>query len=466
MSSIWSVRRSTSDVKLSGLCSGLAHHWGVDPVLVRVGCALLALSGGIGVVLYLAGWLLIPVEGKPKAPVDDFFGATGRRWSKEVWIVLVVIACITVFTLFGSISPFGVGPAIILAVIWYFGFYKRNAAGHTGPSASAPEPTALVTPPPPPFVRYPGPPTPFTDAAEAWQRRMAENAWQSGQRTADPTPAAWPTLPTANVAGPSTPAPAPYASSPYASSPYAPSPAAGPDPWPELDERQAFLATADPVGLYAEPDPATPVVVRRRDARSARRLRLVALIVVGLALTGLGILDSQGVAIPVAAYFGAALLVVGLTLVAATWFGRARGLLPVGLLLLVGLLVTSSTSPVAHIDDWNKSSVAYTQLSELPPGGDIRDAGNLHVDLSRLPVTTDMAHNAHLDVGNLEVTVPSDVNVVVRYTVDVGRVRAYGADVKAGPDLRGEVPDPTPLEGRPTLTLDLSVDAGTVEVHR
>ena len=37
MSSIWTVRRSASDVKLTGLCGGVAEHWGVDPVLVRVG---------------------------------------------------------------------------------------------------------------------------------------------------------------------------------------------------------------------------------------------------------------------------------------------------------------------------------------------------------------------------------------------------------------------------------------------
>lgn len=462
MSSIWTVRRSASDVKLSGLCSGVAQHWGVDPVLVRVGCALLALSGGIGVVLYLAGWLLIPVEGKDKAPVDDFFGASGRRWSKEVWIALVVIACITVFALFGSISPFGVGPAVVLAVIWYFGFHKRKvSAGHSGPPASRPEPAA-VAPPAPSFVRYPGPPTPFTEAAEAWQRRMAENARQAAATT-DPAHAAWPTLPTTNLAGPYAPT-APASFAPTARAPYPPT--AAPDPWPELDERRAFLATADPVGLYVEPDTTAPIVVRRRDARSARRLRLVALVVIGLALTGLGIIDGQGIPIPIVAYFGVALLGVGLALVAATWFGRARGLLPVGLLLLIGLLVTSASGPVAHLDEWNKTSVAYTRVADLPPGGDVRDAGNLYIDLSRLPVTENLTHNAHLDVGNLEVTVPSDVNVVVHYTVDVGRIQAYGADVAVGADLQGDVPGPAPVDGRPTLTLDLSVDAGTVVVHR
>ncbi len=61
MSSVWTIRRSTSDVKVAGLCGGVARHWGIDPVLVRVGFVLLALTGGVGAILYVAGWLLLPV---------------------------------------------------------------------------------------------------------------------------------------------------------------------------------------------------------------------------------------------------------------------------------------------------------------------------------------------------------------------------------------------------------------------
>ena len=122
MSSIWTIRRSATDAKLAGLCGGVAKHWGVDPLLVRVGWVLLALSGGIGLVLYLAGWLLIPVEGRDRAPVDDMFGESVRRWPKELWITLVVIASLAMFAIFGWLSPFSIGPAIVIAVIWYFGF--------------------------------------------------------------------------------------------------------------------------------------------------------------------------------------------------------------------------------------------------------------------------------------------------------------------------------------------------------
>src|ERR671917_593433 len=173
MSSVWTIRRSTVDVKIAGLCGGIARQWGVDPVLVRVGFALLALSGGVGLVLYLAGWLLLPADGRDTAPVDDMFGAAARKWPREVWIAIVSIACVAAFALFGSLTPFGIGPALVIAVIWYFGFYRPRAAQQGGKKAGRSAPSA-VTAPEPPFFTYPGPPTPFTEAAEAWQRRVTE----------------------------------------------------------------------------------------------------------------------------------------------------------------------------------------------------------------------------------------------------------------------------------------------------
>ena len=139
MSSIWTIRRSATDAKLAGLCGGVAQHWGVDPLLVRVGWVLLALSGGVGLVLYLAGWLLIPVEGKDKAPVEDLFGESVRRWPRELWITFVVIASLAMSMIFGWLSPFTIGPAIVIAVIWYFGFYKgrHDKRSVTPPSSPA-----------------------------------------------------------------------------------------------------------------------------------------------------------------------------------------------------------------------------------------------------------------------------------------------------------------------------------------
>ena len=454
MSSIWTIRRSATDAKLAGLCGGVAKHWGVDPLLVRVGWVLLALSGGIGLVLYLAGWLLIPVEGRDRAPVDDMFGESVRRWPKELWITLVVIASLAMFAIFGWLSPFSIGPAIVIAVIWYFGFYKGR---HDKRSSAAQISTAdtrsrLEVREQPQFIRYAGPPSPFTEAAVAWQRRIEEHTRQvAAADHAAATPAeTWPGPP---PAGPSHQPPSVSTSLPHSSSD------------PPAAEHSAFLAEPDPVGLYVEPPASVPV--KLSDMRSARRLRLISLIVLGLTLSGLGMAQALGVAIPLAAYLAAALLVIGLTLVAATWLGMARGLLPLGILLAIAVVIITAAGPALRAPVATASNYAYTNVADLPAAGDSEDFGELSVDLSQLEMTSDATYSAHVDLGRLEITVPKDANVLINYTADLGEVRAYGAEVQAGSDLSGQIPDPRPTQPRQhTLTLDLSVDAGNIEVQR
>src|SRR4029453_5845779 len=252
MSSIWTIRRSATDVKLPGLCGGVAKYWGIDPLLVRVGWALLALSGGIGLVLYLAGWLLIPVEGSDRALVDDLFGESVRRWPKGLWITLVVVASLGMFAIFGWLSPFSIGPAVVIAVIWYFGFYKgRQSKADRGPAAEPAADFEPQTPSEPQPVQYPGPPTPFTEAAQAWQRRIEEHMRQvaADSHTTAAPPEEPPTLRPAEKAQPTSE--------------------------PEPSQHNAFLAQPDPVGLYAEPTPVAPI--KMSDTKSAKRLRLVSL---------------------------------------------------------------------------------------------------------------------------------------------------------------------------------------------
>ena len=110
---------------------------------------------------------------------------------------------------------------------------------------------------------------------------------------------------------------------------------------------------------------------------------------------------------------------------------------------------------------------AYTTLAELPTAGDSEDFGKLSVDLSQLVLTSDASYTAHVDVGRLDVTVPKDADVVVNYSADMGAVRAYGDEVQAGSELTVRINDPQPAQpGQRTLTLNLSVDAGNIQVQR
>jgi len=47
---------------IAGVCAGLGAYFGVDPTLIRLAFALLTVFGGIGALLYLGAWLVIPEE--------------------------------------------------------------------------------------------------------------------------------------------------------------------------------------------------------------------------------------------------------------------------------------------------------------------------------------------------------------------------------------------------------------------
>jgi phage shock protein PspC (stress-responsive transcriptional regulator) len=51
---------SNSDRKVLGVCGGLGEWLEVDPVFFRVAFILLALAGGLGILVYLVLWFLIP----------------------------------------------------------------------------------------------------------------------------------------------------------------------------------------------------------------------------------------------------------------------------------------------------------------------------------------------------------------------------------------------------------------------
>ena len=63
---------------LTGVAAGVADYFGVDPTLVRIALAVLAVAGP-GVPLYLAGWLLIPDEGARQSVAADVIDSFSAR---------------------------------------------------------------------------------------------------------------------------------------------------------------------------------------------------------------------------------------------------------------------------------------------------------------------------------------------------------------------------------------------------
>jgi len=64
------LRRPLDDRIVAGVCSGIGRYLAVDPVLVRVGFAVLcALTWGTAVLAYPIAWFLMPEEPAPAEPV-------------------------------------------------------------------------------------------------------------------------------------------------------------------------------------------------------------------------------------------------------------------------------------------------------------------------------------------------------------------------------------------------------------
>lgn len=52
--------RSVTDVKIAGVCAGIAEYFGWDPTVVRLLWAFLILCVGTGILLYLVLWFVLP----------------------------------------------------------------------------------------------------------------------------------------------------------------------------------------------------------------------------------------------------------------------------------------------------------------------------------------------------------------------------------------------------------------------
>jgi phage shock protein PspC (stress-responsive transcriptional regulator) len=87
------IRRSRSDRKVAGVAGGLARHLDIDPLILRVAFVVLTFFGGVGLLLYVALWLLLPDDGSDWAKIK-----LDRR-SRAVALVLVgALALILLFS--------------------------------------------------------------------------------------------------------------------------------------------------------------------------------------------------------------------------------------------------------------------------------------------------------------------------------------------------------------------------------
>lgn len=52
--------RSKNNRILGGVCGGIGEYFEIDPVIIRIIFVILATLGGLGIVIYLILWILVP----------------------------------------------------------------------------------------------------------------------------------------------------------------------------------------------------------------------------------------------------------------------------------------------------------------------------------------------------------------------------------------------------------------------
>ena len=71
--------RSRKGRMVAGVCAGVAEYFGLDVTLVRVIVAVVSvITGGAGVLAYLAAWAIIPEEGEKSSIAEDLISKSHR----------------------------------------------------------------------------------------------------------------------------------------------------------------------------------------------------------------------------------------------------------------------------------------------------------------------------------------------------------------------------------------------------
>jgi signal transduction histidine kinase len=95
-------RRSRQDRILGGVAGGVAERFGVEATVVRVVFVIVTLAGGFGVIAYLAGWLLIPLEGQ-----SDSLGSRVVRDRHGIALSLAFLPALVVMLVLGAAFHIG-----------------------------------------------------------------------------------------------------------------------------------------------------------------------------------------------------------------------------------------------------------------------------------------------------------------------------------------------------------------------
>jgi len=206
--------------------------------------------------------------------------------------------------------------------------------------------------------------------------------------------------------------------------------------------------------------PTMPRSPRERSFITPTTLSVIALLA-GAAILGDKV-DLIGVTIP--GFLAVALGLVGVGLLVSAWWGRAPGLIPVGIVVTMALAVTTAV----NLGSWHGAG----ERIHRPEGtADLADAyrlgaGHMVVDLRDLELAEGSRElEIELTFGQLDVYIPSGPEVVISAENRMGQLTVLGESEEGlGNDIDSVVPAEPGESGR--LEVDIAVGAGSTDVRR
>lgn len=182
----------------AGVAAGIAAKAGIDPLIVRGIFVVLAILGGPGILLYLAGWLLLP-DARGRIHIEEII--RGRASAGVIVAVVILGALIVIPAMLGLLPGMFAGPwawdawgftpdwvrvtftvlwwAIIVPalIIWFIVWVSRRGArgGAAGTPTDPGAPTSSGTPGGPESAAS------FTERAESWAEDAGARANDWGE---------------------------------------------------------------------------------------------------------------------------------------------------------------------------------------------------------------------------------------------------------------------------------------------
>ncbi|MEV0664528.1 PspC domain-containing protein [Actinomadura luteofluorescens] len=421
-------RRLTRDAErkvLAGVCTGLARYTGIDPVVFRVGFAILALAHGQGIFLYIVAALLMPASPGESSLAEQWL----KRWfdGQAVLTILGALLCVGVaFSLFGGVPTDAIAPLVVFGLVLAVAHSRGVdlvSVARTVPeriTGHAPEPSAKWSP---------------AQTASAGGVSLGKDTRAGGPSGEDGTSR----------------------------------PGAGGLPEGMIDLAAYSAAWTDAPDAAAPSGTASAAPAREGCGGGTSPVA---------AITLLAAMGAGAALIPVARGYPApdswlivmapALAVLGLGLVVGGWF-RTRGLAAAGTVLTLAMLTTSVAGDVPRNAEYGEIDWRPTDTSRIGRVYKV-GVGQGDLDLTALPVAAGqrVTINAEVGLGGLEVRVPPTARVLVDARIGLGDVRV-DRRTTSGPAarvVRTLEPEGAAAANPPVIVLRIRGKLGDVDVHR